>query len=158
MGRCGYPHCNKRTRRRCAACENEWYCDRSCQRYSWGLHKFSCVNPRNGFTTGDILYRACYLDLPPLEDPETMADFGFYRAGTREEQNQLLGVYEFCVILCGMRAKNLHYWRVKEILVQEIQKLYREVPFDSRANLSYVWFRKNMSVFDGKTSEERVWR
>ncbi|KJA19238.1 hypothetical protein HYPSUDRAFT_44505 [Hypholoma sublateritium FD-334 SS-4] len=156
-GICGYHFCEKLTRRRCAACESEWYCDRNCQRSSWGLHKFACVGRKNAFTTGDILYRACYVDLPPLEHAETMADFGFYRAGTREEQNKLLGVYEFCVILCGMQAKNLQYWRVKGILVQEIQKLYLVVPVDSRANLSYVWFRRNMWVFDGKTSEERVW-
>ncbi len=156
MPRC--EHCDRRAKRQCTACREAWYCDRNCQRYSWGLHKFICVDPKNGFTSGDILYRACYLDLPPLEDPQAMFDFGFYRAGTREQQNQLLGVYEFCVILCGMRAKNLYCWKVNGIIVQEIQKLYRMVPHDSKANLSYVWFRKHMWVLDGLTSEERVWR
>jgi SET and MYND domain-containing protein len=30
--------------RRCSGCQYVYYCDRSCQKKSWNIHKFECAN------------------------------------------------------------------------------------------------------------------
>ncbi len=67
------------------------------------------------------------LDLPPLEDPQAMFDFGFYRAGdagTTESAPRSVRVLRHPL---WHAREELILLEVNGIIVQEIQKLYRMV-------------------------------
>ncbi|KJA16912.1 hypothetical protein HYPSUDRAFT_90955 [Hypholoma sublateritium FD-334 SS-4] len=147
---CNY--CDENTaNHQCAGCFKVWYCSKECQRKSWGSHKFRC-NPKNGLTTADHLWKACFDDLVPVHK-QTLIDFGFERAFSIDNKSHLLGVYQYLTKYREIPAKTLHRWRKQGILLQETQKAYDPIPVPLRGAY-YTWLMDHQWVFDEKTPEE----
>ena len=151
---CEYIDCDRKTaKHQCSGCLEAWYCNKECQTADWMFHKFKC-NPKNGLTTADHLWKACFDDRIPRHK-QTLIDFGFERAFSSENQSSLLGVYQFLTKYRSpaIPAKALHRWRKRGILLQEIKKAYGLIPTGYRGEY-YTWLMNHQWVFDGKTPEE----
>ncbi|KAF8165717.1 hypothetical protein B0H34DRAFT_743495 [Crassisporium funariophilum] len=148
--------CGELAYRRCAGCRVPWYCSRTCQKASWTRHVFDC-NVKRAITTADRLALACLQDTFPTHE-ETLIDYGFKRALTRDNQSKILGLFigmlnygEFTGI--DIKASMVHRWRTTGKLVEEIKAYFTKLPVNSRGGY-YAWFLKNQWVFDQKQVTE----
>jgi MYND finger len=155
--------CDEPTTRRCSGCKipTAWYCSENCQRELWNFHIYEC-NPIN---TAYHLTRAVYADRLP-DDRQTCEDFGFAKAFTAENRSNLLGLYQGLIKHIGVEPKEIHRWRRKGTLAEEIKSAFEELPQSSRGGY-YPWFIQNQWVINPELAPPtdtvheallRVWR
>jgi hypothetical protein len=101
-------------------------------------HKFTCSN--GALTTADYLFLDLAADELP-KDPDVIADFGFARLLTFDEQSKLLGLYKGLEIL-EVEACDLHEWRTSGPLVAHILEAFGRLPAESQGAY-FPWFVEN---------------
>lgn len=113
----------------CSGCKTSWYCNASCQRAAWWLHKLWC-KPLSDLTTAERLYRFILDDELP-DDEQTCLDWGFFRTHTPQNQAKLLGLYAGLTRL-NVRPATLRKWRADGILCRKIKKSFEALPVTHR--------------------------
>jgi hypothetical protein len=138
--------------RRCQACGQVWYCSKKCQTSEWPYHKFTCQPDK--VTTADRLALAVRKDLVP-EHPQTYEDYGFSRVPLSVDgvpgPNMLFGLYVGLLRYLDVSPAQLHKWRIRGVLVDEIKRAYESIPAGSRG-LYYLWFLEHQGILDNRTS------
>lgn len=132
---------------KCTGCLKAWYCSRVCQRSNWFYHKFDCKS-KKAPSPDDHLVMACKLEIIPTDKP-TRIIFGFERAGSTENQFNLLGLYQDLGIDHFILPKTLVRWANQGVLLEEIKKLYDAVPVNNLGDY-YPWLLRNQWVLDGE--------
>ncbi len=96
---------------------------------------------------------ACTLEIIPIDKP-TRIIFGFERAGSTENQFNILGLYQDLGIDHLIPPKTLIRWESRGVLLEEIKKLYEAIKYEAMpvSNLSkyYLWLLRNQRVLNGK--------
>ncbi|KZP17689.1 hypothetical protein FIBSPDRAFT_864673 [Athelia psychrophila] len=132
---------------RCAGCKNPnaWYCGPQCQRKSWPQHIFDC-NLTKPINTAYYIAQAVRRGQLP-EHTQALADYGFARAFSADNRLNLLGLYQGLFGLLNVVPKDVHRWRGRGILVQEIKAAFEKIPESHRPGY-YLWFLKNQWVLE----------
>ncbi|KZP17693.1 hypothetical protein FIBSPDRAFT_933890 [Athelia psychrophila] len=140
-------HCERPGTQRCSGCKdpNAWYCGPDCQRKSWPLHIFHC-NPTKPINTAYYIAQAVIQDRFP-DHEQALEDYGFTRAFSMENRSNLLGLYKGLYMYLDVAPKDLHRWRVRGILVQEIKAAFEKIPESHRGGY-YPWFLKNQWILE----------
>ena len=133
---------------KCAGCSPRvMYCSKACQIANWRHHIFVCYAYRGKTVpTAYHLARSCYRDLLPT-DKQTLEDYGFNRVYTPKNQSMLFGLYQGIFIYFDIHPKMVHTWRRDGILIQEIKKVFEEIPSQSRGGY-YPWFLEHQDLLD----------
>jgi hypothetical protein len=136
---------------RCAGCSpTVVYCSKACQIAHWPTHIFVTVCYQYRGKTVPTAYhlrRACFRDLLPT-DKQTLEDYGFNRAFTPANQSMLLGLYQGLFTCYEIPPKAVHTWRRDGILIQEIRRVYEEVPSQFGGGSYYPWFLEHQDLLD----------
>ena len=133
---------------KCSACNSQVvYCSKACQIVAWPHHIFDCYDYR-GKTVPSAYYlaRACYRDLLPI-DKQTLEDYGFNKAFTPYNQTMLMGLYQGLFKYLEINPKTVLSWKRKGILIQEIKKVFEEIPPQNRGGY-YPWFLEHQDLLD----------
>lgn len=141
--------CGKPATKRCGGCSSVSYCSVVCQKTNWANHKVSC-NPKKYATTADYLAAAVKDNVFP-DHPETCRDYGFTKAFTMEDRVNLLGLYIGLIERMGIKAKEIHSWRVGGTLVKNIHEAFSALLPGQRGGY-YPWFVKNQWVLENDAS------
>ena len=133
---------------KCAGCNSKVvYCSKACQITDWHHHIFDCYAYRGKTVPSAYhLARSCYGDLHPT-DKQTLEDYGFDRAVTPFNQTMLLGLYQGLFKYFNINPKTVLTWKREGILVQEIKKVFEEIPPQNRGQY-YPWFLEHQDVLD----------
>ena len=133
---------------RCSGCDSkEVYCSKACQIAIWPLHIFECYAYRGKTVPSAYhLARSCYSDLLPI-DKQTLEDYGFNRAITPYNQRMLFGLYQGLFKYLEINPKKVLTWKREGILVQEIKKVFEEIPPQNRGQY-YPWFLDHQDLLD----------
>ena len=133
---------------KCAGCNSKVvYCSKACQIANWPLHIFDCYAYRGKTVPSAYhLARSCYRDLLPT-DKQTLEDFGFNRAITPSDETMLFGLYQGLFRFFEINPKTVHTWKRKGILIQEIKKVFEEIPPQNRGQY-YPWFLEHQYFLD----------
>ena len=138
---------------KCAGCNSKvFYCSKACQITHWPSHIFDCYAYRGKTVpTAYHLARSCYHDLLPI-DEQTLEDYGFNRAFTPANQRMLLGLYQGLFKYFGINPKTVLTWKRDGILIQEIKKVFEEIPPQNRGQY-YPWFLEHQDLLDPSLKE-----
>jgi len=133
---------------KCAGCNSKVvYCSKACQIEDWPSHIFDCYAYRGKTVPSAYhLARSCYQDLHPI-DKQTLEDYGFNRAVTPFNRTMLLGLYQGLFKVFDLKPKTIFTWKREGILVQEIKKVFEEIPPQNRGQY-YPWFLENQDLLD----------
>jgi hypothetical protein len=133
---------------RCAGCNSKvTYCSKACQIADWPYHIFDCYAYRGKTVPSAYhLARSCYRDLQPT-DKQTLEDYGFNKAFTPFNQMMLLGLYQGLFKYFGINPKTVLTWKREGILIQEIKRVFEEIPPQSRGQY-YPWFLEHQDLLD----------
>lgn len=130
--------CDKPTTRKCSFCNKDRYCSEACEAKQSIYHLFRCS--KRPLTSADYLAQSLLRDLIP-EDEDVLRDFGFNNISI-SDRSKLFSLYRGLYITGDLSAENLHEWRIKGILWDQIKKLYYDIPEYSRGSY-FPWFLKN---------------
>jgi hypothetical protein len=113
----------------------------------WKSHIFSCdSDPSKPIITAYHLYRSVYRDEFP-RDPDTRRDYGFDNAHSPKSRTMLLGLYIGLIKYKEVEPIDIHRWRQKGILVQEIKRTF-EKECNTTKGEYYPWFLQNQYLLD----------
>ncbi|KAJ7584343.1 hypothetical protein C8J56DRAFT_789721 [Mycena floridula] len=148
--------CDEPAERACSACKKVWYCSKRCQEELWNVHIFDC-NPPRPLNSADYLARDCLKDRFPERD-DVKADYGFNNAIIPMYASNLLGLYQGLILYHRVKPFQIHKWRRRGELVQNIRAVYEAIPQQNRGDY-YPWFLEHQWLLDlgdssGKHSEE----
>ena len=123
------------------------YCSKACQIANWPHHIFDCYAYRGKIVPSAYhLARSCCRGLLPT-DEQTLEDYGFNRAFTPFNQMMLGGLYHGLFKNFETNPKTVLTWKQEGILIQEIKKVFEEVPPQSRGRY-YSWFLEHQDLLD----------
>ena len=133
---------------RCSGCKSKVvYCSKACQIADWPSHIFDCYAYRGKTVPSAYhLARACYRDLLPT-DKQTLEDYGFNKAGIPSNQMMLMGLYQGLFKYFDIKPKTVLTWKREGILIQEIKKVFEEIPPQFRGGY-YPWFLEHQDLLD----------
>jgi hypothetical protein len=134
-------------------CQKVQYCSEKCQHAHWKRHIFDCKrDPSKPILTAYYLYLAVIRDQFP-QDPDTLRDYGFDNVETPEDKSKLLGLYIGIFLSRGVEPIDVHRWRKKGTLVQEIINAFERESKYTKGSY-YPWFLQNQHLLDPSWSPE----
>jgi hypothetical protein len=133
---------------RCTDCSpSVVYCSKACQIAHWPSHIIVCYAYQGKTVpTAYHLAHSCYLDLLPA-DKQTLEDYGFNRACMPLDQMMLMGLYQGLFKCFGINPETVHTWKQEGLLIQEIKKVFEEIPSQYRGQY-YAWFLDHQDLLD----------
>ena len=122
---------------KCAGCNPKVvYCSKACQIADWPHHIFDYYAYR-GKTVPSAYHLscACYCDLLPSKR-RRLKTMGFNKVFTPYNQMMLLGLYHGLFKYFEINPKTFLTWKRKGILIQEIKKIFEEIPPQNRGHIT----------------------
>lgn len=140
--------------KRCSGCKKAWYCSEECQNTNWVLHTYKC-NPSRPLNSADHLAFAVWQDMLP-SNPHTLKDFGLDKARSipPDGESMLFNVYVGLIKYCNIKPIQLHKWRLKGRLLQEIKAIFEAIPMDRRG-MYYPWLLEHQYVLEDTETKQK---
>ena len=131
---------------KCAGCNSEvLYCSKAGQIADW---PHDCYAYR-GKTVPSVYHLSCACYCTSFE-AQTLESYGFNKVFTPYNQMMLLGLYHGLFKYFEINPKTFLTWKRKDILIQEIQKVFEEIPPQNRGHSTLHGFLniKTFSIRD----------